>query len=187
MKNILILLVLSVIPLWSTAQLGTEGCEIMVGAGRISVMDIIYAAAYNRDATNTVRVYHPIFAASYKRTFSDNVLVGIGIAQHSYSGSWDNTYNNAHVSGYYDALSLCADVKGIYTPKQLRYFQLYCSGSLGMICLFNTGELYPSLYFSPLGIRVGGQHAAYVEFGLGYKGLINAGYSLRLPKHNSKK
>lgn len=153
--------------------------EIAVGFGSISGLDIIYSVGYNPDAGDLSRTLHYVYAASYKYYLSDRCALGIGIAQHSFAEHYFNVYNQKKVDNYYDGITANAEVKISYINHQ--YFQFYGTYALGVFyAKGNNSAVYPSLYASPLGIRIGNKVAFFTESGIGYKGLIHCGISTRL-------
>ena len=182
MKNLLLILFVAILPICSIAQSAKGDQEITGGIGSVSGLDMLSSIGYNKDASNISRVYHYIYGASYKYYLKNKLALGIGIAQHSYAESYYNTWLNQQHSYSYDALSICAELKGIYGSLNRQYFQLYYSCSLGIMYCYNPGDMLPSLYYSPLGLRIGNQNALFLEFGIGYKGLVHAGYSYRWKK-----
>jgi hypothetical protein len=166
------------------AQSAKGNHEIAVGVGYMSGLDIIYKIGYDQENKNISRTYKPVYTFSYKYYISDNTSLGIGLSQHSFHHSRYDVYNNQSRSFSYDAVSAYLEIKGAYPGATREFIQLYFSGALGLIKFINDNEkeYVPSSYVSPLGLRIGGANAVFVELGLGYKGLVHGGYSLRLGK-----
>ena len=158
--------------------------EISVGIGTRSEGDIL-SGFYNPDAeyaAGTYRVYKPIFSASYKYYLSNRFAIGIMLAEHSYREIWYSGHSLTYHNTSYDAVMVSVDMKVAYPRTNRRYFQMYFTGAIGAAYMVeaNKTEFLPCLYVSPLGFRIGNLNALFIELGIGDKGLIHGGYSLRL-------
>lgn len=158
------------------AQSAEGDIEISGGIGEIAGADIVSILAYNPDASNIKRVFHPIYSLGFKYYLKDKFALGLSVTQHSFSESYFNVYTYRNVSNYCDALSLCVEMKKVYLNRE--YFQLYSTLGAGVMYLSNASPGF-SMYISPIGLRAGKNHAFFAEFGLGYNGLVHGGYCYR--------
>ena len=175
------------IPLFSQSKKGDH--EIAGGVGKTSGADLIYSSGSgNKDWTNYSIVVKPIFTVSHKYYFTRNCAIGVTLSQHSFYGSYVSTYPNRQYHSYsYDGLSVCVEMKHTIPFTNTPYFQLYYGAGIGATFFTNNGEKGLALYISPLGFRLGKDGGIYAEVGLGYKGLVHGGYSIRFGKRKNEK
>jgi hypothetical protein len=163
--------------------------EIAGGIGYRTGADVFYAASYKRKGDPK---YQPgaAYCVSYKYFFHDNVAVGLSITEHSYTTvQLDDYYNEISRTnnGY---CTVDAEFKFVYRGASTEFFQMYGAYGLGYTFMykgnFSNRNQGLALYIAPVCFRFGGRHAAFLEFGLGYKGLINGGYSFRIPTRGKR-
>jgi hypothetical protein len=80
---------------------------------------------------------------------------GLGFTYHHEVDRYSDSYYMA--AGYYNGMSTLG------TPQE-----------------FNNNKVQPNVYFSPLGMSIGGRVQWFTEIGIGYKGVINTGLSVKL-------
>lgn len=122
---------------------------------------------------------------NYRYYLSKDVTLGLGIG-----------YENISTWGSF--LTFAPEVSVCYLDTRHDYIRvrLYGSFSYGISVLgdnnIKAGQVDESgakpwaFQATPFGIRVGRQVAAFAEIGLGYKGLINGGLALRVPRLMAK-
>lgn len=180
--------------------------DIYTGVGKSTVRDLL-SGWYNPDridiyGAESYRHIHPVWIAGVNYHASRFVTLGICVARHSYEEAYFNKAAWRQFYSSYDATSICAEIKVVLYEAQL--FQIYTGASAG--CFHEKGtNIYseintsspnpekqdyitnlPAIYLNAAGFRFGRKLGAYMELGIGYKGLINGGLSILLGKGNGK-
>lgn len=197
-KSFIFFLLLPLTSVSAVSAQPSKGCwEVFASRGRYSVSDIFY---YNRDMRNPSVRYEPVYAGGFKYYFKDRLAAGVTIAQHSFAVNYLDNYNYNYRTHYYDAFSICPEMKMIYINS--RYLQLYGTLALGVIIMNDHStvkdqagvqvrkddgyQVWPSFYGSPLGIKVGNKLSAFAEVGIGFRGLYNMGVTYTWGKNMNK-
>ena len=160
----------------SHAQKGKS--EIAFGYGYYSIYSFInkgqnYGSHYTSSSGT--------FAWTYRYYLSKNVSIGLGMG-----------YENISTWGSFLTFAPEVTVRYLDTRNDRFRVRLYGSISYGMSVL-NDENVKPgnadqsgakpwAFQATPIGVRLGRQFAFFAEVGLGYKGLINMGLNLRIPK-----
>ena len=155
----------------SFAQRGKS--EFSIGYGYYSIYSLINGVPFNASSGSTTLTYR------YYLTKDFTLGIGLGYENISTWGSFVNivpeitaTYLDTRGSRY--RVRLYGSVAyGITAFKDL---------NVGPGLADETGVKPWAFQATPCGIRIGRQIAGYAEIGLGYKGLINAGMSVRFPR-----
>ncbi|PQJ12496.1 hypothetical protein CJD36_001735 [Flavipsychrobacter stenotrophus] len=182
MNKVLIALLLIFGTEFAQAQPGKGMHEVSADIGKLSGLDLFYGLSYVSTTYGGHTDYRLIYSAGYKYYISNSIAIGVNLSQHSYEEDFYEASGGYYHHTYYDALSACAEMKGVYFNHS--YFQVY--GTFGLGIFYSTGrELLQrttsvSMYISPLGLRIGRKFGVFGEVGIGYRGLLNGGVSVML-------
>ncbi len=172
--------------------------EFAAGFGLISAYQINVALGGDRQPVLIDRAY-PILGASGKYFFSKRLALGLDInVQHitgASNGDWVIRTNGTAFSYKMTNVNIAPEITFLYVNK--RYFRFYTFAGVAYVHSFttyyNNGAnhyiVYPnnvSFQYTPIGIRVGGDFAFYVEMGIGYKGLLNGGFAYTIGKKKAE-
>ncbi|MDR3266588.1 MAG: hypothetical protein LBT24_03355, partial [Tannerella sp.] len=169
--------------------------EISLGAGIFSTSNLAFA--YGDAIVNSIdfagnvkfeeQVASPVFHLNYKYFTSKRFSIGVtltagtekanGMAENQYDGKLKRFYSNIAIEPVYN-----------YINK--KYFKLYLLAGAGLLYLHqdytpeNRDKKGQTLYtfdfqLTPIGIKVGNTLGAYLEGGIGYKGIISCGVFYR--------
>ena len=172
----------------------TKRHEINAGVGLLSHTQV---ATFLVDMVGTVLTlgygmapdnYHILTPnLSYRYWFANWYALGLGFAYDVNSVKVKKLDTGEYMKRYtrsYSTFILENTFGYVRKPK----FQLYGQFGLGSTFMSISGsndygiERVPffNLQVTPLAMRFGGDYAGFVEFGYGYKGIINVGFSARL-------
>jgi len=166
----LVLSMISFVPR-SMAQKGKS--EIAIGYGYGSVYTLINGSPYTYSSGTP--------AITYRYYLSGNVTVGLGVGVETIN-NWGNFTTIApEVSvAYMDSWAEKVRVK-LY--GSLSYgVTIFQNNSLRTDEKDNSGVWAYGFQATPIGVRVGRQVAAFLEVGMGYKGLVHGGLAVRFPR-----
>lgn len=198
MKKTFLLSILIISSLFaSTTDMKAQynGHEFEVGVGVWSSNDIIFALAdmmvsaipndVNIKESSSIGAFH----VGYKYLFTERFGLG---------GTF--TYGREKSNGYHSAGDFAGNLKrNHYTlgvEADFKYYQhgifdIYGLAGLG-VTYFNQSYVpvngakskddkwHPNLQLTPIAVKMGNAFGVFVELGIGYKGILNAGLFLRL-------
>jgi hypothetical protein len=193
-KILLIISALSIFPFTGMkAQEDERKHEISFGAGIFSTSNLIftYGDAIVNSFAGEVKleeqVASPVFHVNYKYFTSKKFSIGailtagtekaIGKSENQHHGDLKRFYSNIAIEPVYN-----------YINK--KYFKLYLLAGAGLLYLHqnytpeNGEKKEQSLYafdfqLTPIGIKVGDTLGAYLEGGIGYRGIVSCGVFYR--------
>ena len=155
----------------SLAQRGKS--EIAVGYGYYSQYSLINGSPFSASSG--------VPTITYRYYINKNVTLGMGIG-------YENIRTDASYLSFVPELTFCY----LDTRDDLVRVRLYGGVAYGISILDDLSvhpgaadRSGPKLYGfqgTPFGIRIGRQVAFFTEIGFGYKGLINGGLAIRVPK-----
>lgn len=194
MKILVLLLCLS--PVIADAQLKANKFIVYAGTGRYVPYDYYahHDPSHTRSGPNDYKRIKIVYALDILYRVSRSVEMGVSVAQHGFEESYYSYQYNTQTQNAYSTYSLCGTGRFFYHNR--RFFQAYANASGGLFLEYRktmevdvaTGKATPrlinppykslSLYISPVGVRVGNKYAGFAEVGLGYRGLINGGFSM---------
>jgi len=162
---------LSFIP-GSYAQQGKS--EITIGYGYYSIYTLVNGQPFNVSSGTP--------AITYRYYLTRNFTLGVGVGTENISNWGTFTTIAPEITGTY------LDTRNTRRTR----VKLYGSFAYGIAIFHNTnlpagqqdnsGVWAYGFQATPFGIRIGRQVAGFAEVGLGYKGLINGGLSVRFPR-----
>jgi len=174
-KIYLFCLVFSMLCLSASSSFAQAGkSEFSAGYGYLSIYTMVNGTPFKYSSGSST--------FSYRYYLTRDVTLGLGIG-----------YEN--ISNWGSFVNIAPELTGTYldTRNKTRCrVRIYGSISYG-IALFKdlnvqagqsdeSGPKPWAFQATPFGIRVGRQIAGYAEIGVGYKGLINGGLSVRFPR-----
>ena len=179
-------LALSLVSFMPHSYAQTDKSEIAVGYGYYSIFSFI-----NRGMNQGVpyTTSSGTFTATYRYYVSKQVTLGLGIG-----------YEN--ISSWGSFVSFVPEVTVAYLDTRDSYIRVRLYGTVAAgVTIFDDlnvqsgyateSGLKPwAFQADPLCLRIGRQVAWYAEIGLGYKGLVNTGIEIRVPRylqHNHSK
>lgn len=150
--------------------------------------DVLEFMAFSRGKVKDSKS-NGIFLLNYKYQIADRFSLGIGVGLEQFSGSTDNNYDWKRTD-----INVVPEFKFVFIETSL--ISIYGAAALGII--YRTDEVTETIYsqgtlhngkdskvmfawhISPIGLRIGGKLAGYLEAGYGYKGIANLGISLKI-------
>ena len=122
---------------------------------------------------------------SYRYWFSNGYALGAGFAFDVNSVKVNRQSDGTYMKTYKRYYSTFV-VENTFGYMRKPSFQLYGQLGLGATFISIPGNSYGiekvpffNLQVTPFGMRIGKDYAGFMEFGYGYKGIINAGFSAR--------
>lgn len=168
---------------WPTRNVKMKGWEdVTVGIGFLSGRQIMYDLGAVRGPSVTSAM--PTIYASYRYFFFRRIALGFTLGTQTLWGN--SNYDNTGVLYTFKDFSSTFAIEITSVFLREGKIMLYARYGLGIsyveIKYFGT---YPSvedkflanIQYTPFGIRLGKRCAAFMELGIGYKGLVNAGFS----------
>lgn len=133
-----------------------------------------------------------IITVTYRRV-SKNEFMFWGISA-GYNQTKGDIYNVGQLEGELKRSFITVAIEGQYRYQNMKKLQLY--SGLGIGYTFGSETLNPPVdsgktsssgsinriawQINAIGIRIGNSVAGFIEFGYGYKGIVNAGLSVQL-------
>lgn len=172
-----------------------SGTQVIKGLNHSVKTDQAYHFAYNLQTSNTGNIF-----ATYKYCPGKILSIGLtaGYQAFSYDRYSDNHGGPSVIVDHHSAtvVTFAAELNIFYYTAE--NIQLYGMLGVGQRTYSETGgsstytEVFPRNFintqWTPIGLRFGRTLGGYVEFGFGYKGIINTGISYRLttPKKDTE-
>ncbi|MDR0835717.1 MAG: hypothetical protein LBN11_03935 [Tannerella sp.] len=165
------------IGVWSTSNLSFALGDALVNAidfaGNVKFEDQTASPAYHISYK-----YFPTQKFSIGATMTAGSEKATGRIENQYDGSLKRIYSNIAI-------------EPAYTYLNRKYFKLYVLAGVGLLYLHqdytpnNGNKNKQSLYtadfqITPIGIKVGNTLGAYLEGGIGYKGIVSIGLFYKL-------
>jgi len=123
---------------------------------------------------------------SYRYWFTDRYALGVGFAFDANSVRVRRQGETAENMTRYRRNFYTFALENTFSYTRSSNFQLYGQLGLGATFISIPGNDYGigrvplfNMQITPLGMRIGRDYAGFMEFGYGYKGFINAGFSAR--------
>lgn len=183
-------LILATLLFWSlntNAQALKGQSEFGIGTGRASYYSLL--ASLVSDWTNDVLPQTFAINAWYRYHLTHSVAFGVGIGYERLSGFGRNPYK-------INCWGVTPELSWAYFDRNRKAgsanLKLYGAFSLGFAYLSNA-MVYNNavdevntisggaMQLTPIGFRIGNNVAGFAEFGFGYKGAINLGFTARFP------
>ena len=203
MKKIPTLLLLSVAPLFSVAQTFRGQSEVSVSYGFRSFQEVSNGEFGLGDEDSYVTEDYStgnLFLTD-RYYLSNRLAIGLTAGRIHFNTSFHQSQGSYAVessSSSFDYTTIAPEV--LFNYINTRYVRLYTLLGTGYsIVSEKTTEYFPfgqpavsssvrhtpiNVYYSPIGLSIGGQVSGFLELGIGYKGFVNAGLSFRLPYHD---
>ena len=185
-----------------TAQISMPKHEIYAGFGLLNDNQILAMAT---DIVGTIvtlgylvrpgsyRAFTPFMG--YRYWFSKHFGLG-GIFAFDYNSvkvyngtdPKDQSVQMREINRYYMTFAVEPTFNYVYKPAWQLYGYLGLGGTIVTFAdaTFNDGTKaiisrlpYVNVHFTPIGMRFGKEFGGFLEFGYGYKGILNAGFSYR--------
>lgn len=199
---------LSVFLLLGTVSNAQVKHEIGVSTGVVSTqdaVDVLVDLAYigfaniwdsNLDPEIDYTV-KPVYTLSYSVIPSERWHFTFDASFHSLErrAMWTNANTNETFTAYVNSHSLSTSVAARFNYTTGDWVQLYSSIGLGVtfhrldFSVYESNNVdagsvnfdpYPNFHLNLFGIRVGKEFGGHIEFGAGYRGIVNVGLDYRL-------
>ena len=146
---------------------------ISVNVGYYSVENILTSLsgilfAFDPDTHETSTFTAPTVGVRYMRTISPVITAGCALHYSAFIRNAVREADNATSKQNCNNIALSAEIRFTYLRRGI--LKMYGSPQHGPFFNFNI---------SPLGLRIGRQVGGFVELGLGYRGLVAAGFDIR--------
>ena len=182
----------------SAAQTSQGQHEISFSHGMIPGIEIDDFLSVTEDNNGNNETAHtPIFFATYRYYLTNNFAIGLTIGNQYIDGYVnDNSDYGIFISNYHLQHTIIAS-EYLVNYMNNKYCRLYGFLGIGISDNVYNGfsnpdnrysygvkphTIYPAMQLTPIGYSLGGRFSYYFEFGIGYKGLINTGFSYRIGK-----
>ena len=162
---------------------------ISVNVGYYSVENILTSLsgilfAFDPDTHETSTFTAPTVGVRYMRTISPVITAGCALHYSAFIRNAVREADNATSKQNCNNIALSAEIRFTYLRRGI--LKMYGSVGLG-VSYWNIVEKnvepqhgpFFNFNISPLGLRIGRQVGGFVELGLGYRGLVAAGFDIR--------
>ena len=194
MKLLSTLILLFILPIYLQAQTSRGQSEFTVSYGRASVQQWLHAgsgggSSYTSSFDQTGNIF-----ATYRYYLGKNNAIGLTAGIQHFSTLLHDPYYNTTSPTYYKFTTIAAEFLHNYTNhphfRAYTYIGTGCSLYTQQFTGFTSStpsweksvQNYQSFtgQYVPIGISAGGKLAAFLELGIGYKGVVNGGVSFRI-------
>jgi len=147
--------------------------EIAIGYGYYSVYTLVNGTPYGVSSGTP--------SITYRYYLSGNVTIGLGVGTENIS-NWGTftTFAPEVTFAYMDTWQENVRVK-LYGAASYG-ITIFQNNNLRTDQADNSGVWAYGFQATPIGVRVGRQVAAFLELGVGYKGLFHGGIAIRFPQ-----
>lgn len=201
MKKTATTVLLILLAMQARAKDGKGTIQVEGGVGWRPAIDLVikWTTYYNDwgvyPGWKDYRRFKPVFALGATYNFTKHFAGGIALTQHSYESAWYDRRAEMKVSTYFDAVTICLNAK--HDILIARGFVFYCDYCAGVIIgkgrttnqyvssnrtdiVYRGTSVLPAIYISPFAVRFGNKIGGYLQAGLGTKGLLSGGVSVKL-------
>ncbi len=203
MKKIMTLLFLSVAPLLLVGQTFRGQSEVSVSYGFRSFQEVSNGEFGLGDEDSYVTEDYSTgnLFLTYRYYLSNRLAIGLTAGRVHFNTSFHESQGSYAVessASSFDYTTIAPEV--LFNYVNTRYVRLYTLLGTGYsIVSEKTTEYFGfgqpainssvthtpiNVYYSPIGLSIGGQVSGFLELGIGYKGFVNAGLSYRLPYYD---
>ncbi|NDC42796.1 MAG: hypothetical protein EBZ77_14810 [Chitinophagia bacterium] len=160
------------------------------GAGIFTLSDLTTGIPALRDEQQHTLRFGAVYQVQARRYLSPLTAVGLSASWHSFSHTHYDADEHKMVEDIRNPLSLACEIKQVYETWNRHNMQFYATG--GAALQFdtypgNSKAFQPAWYLSLVGFRIGHTNGLYAQLGLGYRGLLCGGYSLRVGKSANRR